>query len=216
MYAQFATGQKVIGGNVSFSTCSSNSTQIFDNRIYHNSGTSIGINPSIGKFYTPTSLRGIGIIYNYNNNNNYSTEDTTANRNGYKNFLNSAGLNIFSQHFISLSSNLFFTIQTSALALYSFCKLSDLITTTTTKNKAYGISAALAPGISYKLNSRILFDAYFSNLLSVGYTYSTTVTNYPLPKETKTHGNSFNISSSLSNTNLGNIGLGFRWLLKRS
>lgn len=214
--AQFETGQQLLGGNLLFSTSSGNSTPMFDNRyIYHNSATGVGINPSIATFRSPSSLRGAGLIYNYNNSTNYSKEDPSDTRNGYKNLVHSAGITIFSQRFIPLSSNLFFTIHKSVTALYSVGKQSDIATKGTAKSKGYGISVSLAPGISYKINSRFLFDAYLSNLLSAGYTHTTTTTNYPLPKETKTRSNSFNVSSSLSNTSLGNVGLGFRWLLRR-
>lgn len=213
--AQFETGQKVIGGNISFSTNSSNSTQVYDTRNYHSDGISAVINLSIAKFYSPVSLRGAGIFYMYNNSKSYSLEDSSNNRNGYKNLQHSIGINLFSQHFIPISTRLFFTIQTSITAMYGFGKQSDITNVSTVKNKGYGISAALAPGVSYKINKRFLFDAYLSNLLSAGYGHSTTTTVYPLAKETKTRSDNFNISTSLSNTNLGGIGFGFRWLLKR-
>lgn len=211
--AQLIKGQKLIGGNFSFSTNSGNSTQAFDNRsVYHNSGTGIGINPSIAKFINSTTLRGIGLVYNYNNY--IIKEEEPNNGNSFKNIAHSEGINIFSQRFISLGNNFFFTIQASATGLYSYGKQSDFMTKAMTKAKVYSITAAMAPGLSYKINRRLLFDALLTNILSAGYQHTTAVTNYPLPKETKTHNNTFNISSSLSNTTLGNIGVGFRWLLK--
>lgn len=213
-HAQFTTGQKLIGGNVSLSTNSGNATQTFDNRnVYYSSNTGVIINPSIAKFISPTKLLGIGIVYNYSN---YSIkEEAPDNGNSYKNITHSGGINIFSQRFIPLKNNFFFTIQTGATALYSFSKQSDFKSQAMTKTNVYGISASLAPGLSYRINNRFLFDAFLSNILSVGYQHSSTITNYPLPNETKTYSNSFNISTSFSNANLGNVGLGFRWLLKR-
>jgi hypothetical protein len=212
--AQFERGQKLIGGNVSVASVSGNSTQAFDNRsTYHVSNTGALINPSISKFYKPTLLRGVGLIYSYGNYLN--KEELPDNGNGYKYYSHSAGINIFSQRFIPLGNNFFFTFQISGTFLYSFAKQSDFITKAFTKSNGYSLTAGLAPGISYKINNRFLFDAFLSNLLSAGYSHSNAVTNYPLPRETKTHSNGFNIQSSLSSTTLGNIGVGFRWLLKR-
>lgn len=212
--AQFQTGQKVIGGNISLSTNAGNATQAFDNRnTYHVSGTGLGINPSIAEFYKPTALRGIGLNYSYTNY--LVKEETPDNGNGHKDFSHSAGINIFFQHFIPLGHNFFFTIETSGAVAYVYDKESDFITKAFIKSKGYTLTAHLAPGISYNINNRFLFDAFLSNLLSAGYSHSTSVTNYPLPRETKTHSNGFNIASSLSNTTLGNIGVGFRWLLKK-
>lgn len=213
--AQFADGQKLIGGNLLFSTNSGTSTPgAFDNRnVYHNSGTFAGINPSIAKFRTSKVLYGIGIIYNYSTY--FIEEELPDNGNNYKNRSHLVGLNIFSQRFVSLRNNFFFTIHTGGSGLYSFSKQADFISKATSTVKGYSINAALAPGISYKISNRFLFDAFLSIFLYAGFQHSVTTSNYPLPREAKTHNNSFNISTSFSNTALGNIGLGFRWLLKR-
>lgn len=213
--AQFEGGQKLIGGSLSFSTSAGNTTQAaFDNRsVLHNSSTGISINPSIAKFVKPATLCGIGIVYNYSRY--FIKEESPDNGNSFKNIQHSAGINTFSQRFISLGKDFFFTIQTSAAALYSYSNQADFVSKATSKITGYSITFALTPGISYKISRRFLFDAFLSNLLFAGYQHSTTTTNYPVPKETKTHNNSVNISTSLSNTNVGNVGLGFRWILKR-
>lgn len=202
-FAQFATGQKLIGGNLSFSTSSGNSTpSLFDNRnIYRNHNTGIVINPSIARFFKPAVLHGIGVIYNYNH---YSIkEELPGNGNNFSNKAYSVGLNIFSQRFISLGNNFFFTVLTGGTPSYSSGKQYDVMSKATARVKGYSINIALTPGLSYKINNRFLFDAFLSNLFYAGYQHSITTSNYPVARETKTYNNSFYITSSLSNTALG-------------
>lgn len=215
-HAQFETGQKLIGGNVSFSTNSGNFPNGFDNRYsYYSSITNIAINPSVATFYKPTALRGAGIIYAYSR---YTSKFDTAYNYIYnaKYITQSAGINLFWQRFIPLGNNFYFTIYTGGSILYNFGKQSEPTNNATIKNSGYSISAGVSPGISYKINNRFLFDASLANILSAGFQHSNTTNNYPLPQTIKTHYNSFNLSSSLSNTSLGNISLGFRWLLHKS
>lgn len=213
-HAQFIKGQKLIGGSLFFSGSSGSTTPTaFDNRnVFHVSATGIGVNPIIAKFINAKTLVGAGLIYNYSH---YSLmQELPDNGNNYKDLQHSGGINIFSQRFISLGNKFFFTIQTSGSVLCNTGKQADLVSKATIKTKGYAINFALAPGISCQINKRILFDAFLNNLLFAGYQHSATTTNYPLPRETKTHNNSVYISTSLSNTAIGNVGLGFRWLLK--
>jgi len=212
--AQFETGQKVIGGSLSAASSSGNATPSFDNRsIYHTTNTGITVSPSIAKFYKPTLLRGIGFIYGYGN---YTyKEEAPDYGNGYKSISHNIGINAFSQRFISLGNSFFFTLQTSGTALFTIYKQNDFLSKATAKGRSYLVSAALAPGVSYKINNRFLFDAFLSSFLSASYAHTSTTLNYPLPRETKTHSDGFSIASSLSDNAIGNIAVGFRWLLKR-
>lgn len=212
-FAQFTKGQKLVGGNISFATNSGSYTPNFDNRnVYHNSTTVIGVNPSIAKFSSATTLYGLGIVYYFNHY--FNKEEAPDNGNSFKDNSHSGGINIFFQRFIPLGKNFFFTIFSGGTALYTYEKRADFVSKATSKIKGYSIAANLAPGLSYKINKRFLFDAFLNNLLYAGYQHSTTTLNYPQPHETKTRNNSFVLLTSLSNTNVGNIGLGFRWLLK--
>jgi hypothetical protein len=82
------------------------------------------------------------------------------------------------------------------------------------KSRGYGMGVSLAPGLSYKLTTRFLVDAYLSNFIFIVYSHSKTTYSSPTSRPSSTQ-NSFNLLSSLSNTNLGNVGIGFRWLIKR-
>ena len=63
---QFTKGQKLIGGNVSFSTNSGNMdpNTFNNNNINHTSNTGIGINISASRFVDAKTLWGIGLMYN--------------------------------------------------------------------------------------------------------------------------------------------------------
>ncbi len=206
--AQFEIGQKVLGGNVSFA--SGNEENVYMND-YENKYLNFTVNPSIATFTKSNKLQGIGLSYS----NSYQ-------KTGYlryeisKNYSNSLGIELFSQRFISITKGLFFTLKTSAGASYQFGKQEKFFNSVPNdlKSTGFGIGAYLAPGISYKLTNRLLFDAYLSDFLALSYSHSKfkdPTSSTPL-KRTR---DSFRIHSSLSNVNLGNIGLGFRWLMKR-
>jgi len=117
--AQFLKNQKLIGGYISFSTNSGNSTgNVFDNRnVYHISNTGIGINPSIAKFINPKRLVGLGIVYNYSRY--FTEEEMPDNGNKYEDKQQSGGVNIFSQQFIPLINNFFLTVHAGGIVLYN-------------------------------------------------------------------------------------------------
>jgi hypothetical protein len=208
--AQFQTGQKVVAANidVNFYNDKNTSTSTSENK-----GWNVNFHPSIGKFYKPNLLRGIGLSYGYS----YSKTKSSISTDIEKTNNNLIGIDLFAERFFSLSENLFFTFQTVARVNYRFGKntttspVSEIIS----ESKGYGLGVGLTPGFSYRLSRRFLFDAHLSDILSAGYNYSEMKVSAPsagLPKSTNSN---FNLSSSLSNTNLGNVGLGFRWLLAK-
>lgn len=206
--AQFEPGQKVIGGNIGFSAGKSE----YPNSYSYTSYSNVSISPSISSFTKPNLLCGIGLSYAYN----YTKTKNSLNEE-IRGQSNSIGINFFSQRFFTLTQNLFFTINTSASAYYSFGKQINTTNNieSEAKSSGYGGNANFAPGLTCKLTQRLLFDAYLSNLISIGYSHNETKDNNIAPPNNKLFQNNFNLSSSLSNTSLGNVGLGFRWVLKK-
>ena len=202
--AQFTKGQKVLGGNIGFAVGKSESSDNFTS-----SQNSFTINPSFAKFTKSNQLCGIGMGYGYSRQKSESPNNA---QNSY--IINQTiGVNVFSQRLYSMAKKLYFTLNTPASIYYMFGK--NIVKSSNSINesmgKGYSINLSLAPGVSYQLNNRWLFDAYLSNLVNVGFSHNqskSSTSNY------KTKSNNFGISSSLSNTNLGNIGLGFRYLLR--
>lgn len=207
-HSQFDKGQKILGGGIGFS--SNDYGDPADN--YYTSNTStFTFSPSVGWFSKPNKLYGIGLTYGYNSNKtinvlNNSTELTKS---------HSIGVRFFSQRFFSLTQNLFFTVTGSIGGSYSFGEITSTTNNVENKTKTpgYGVAADLAPGLSYKLSKRLLFDAYLNSLISINYFRQ--MRKDPSTGNTRTFQKGFNVSSSLSNTNIGNVGLGFRWLLRK-
>ena len=202
--AQFNIGQKVLGGNIGFAVGKSESGDNYTSR--QNSFT---INPSFAKFKKPNQLCGIGVGYGYSRQ---KTESPNSVQN--TNSINqSVVINVFSQRFYSIAKNLYFTLNTPASVYYMFGNntVESSNSVNEIKNTGYSINLSLAPGLSYQLNNRWLFDAYLSNLVNIGFSHNQSKSS---TSNNKTKSNNFGISSSLSNTNLGNIGLGFRYLIK--
>ena len=213
--AQFTQGQKLIGGSVSFSTVSGDFAQnsFNNNSINRTSNTGLGINISAAKFISPKTTWGVGLLYSYTRY--IVDQEVPAQGNNFKYALHSGGVNVFSQRFITLGNNFFFTILGGGTVSYNYNRQADLVSKATSKTKGYSVDAALTPGLTYKINNRFLFDAFLNNFISASFQHVEGKSNYPLPQEAKTHSNGFYITTSLSNTSLGNVGLGFRWLLKR-
>jgi hypothetical protein len=119
--------------------------------------------------------------------------------------------------FFTIAKKLFFTIGSNAQGAYAFGKQINRVNNVESKapGKGLGLSVSAAPGISYRLSDRFLFDASLSNLLNLSYTYSEIKYNTSATTTAKAISNSLGVSTSLSNTNLGNVGLGFRWLLAK-
>ncbi len=205
--AQFQKGQPVIGGNIGFST--GKSENMFTNN-FTNRYTNTSINPSVGWFSKPNLLQGIEISYgkNFQRNSNSLTSDID------KLVDHSIGINFFSQRFFNLSQKIFFTLKASAGGSYAFGTNTYTRSNTETKAKktGFGFGAGLAPGLSYRLSQRWLFDASLSNLAAISYAHSKSRNASQSQGNSETVQNNFYFTSSLSNTNVGGIGLGFSFL----
>lgn len=203
---QFVPGQKVLGGNIGF-----NANKIVDQGTSVSTSwqTNFSFNPSFATFTKSNTLCGFGLNYGYNRQ-----KTAPASGSPYSTSTNQTlGASAFTQRFLTLRHKLFFTINTSVMATYVFGENRNSSNTTNLgKTSGYGISLNLAPGLSYRLADRWLFDAYLSNFASIGYSHNVVKMTNTNQKNTN---NSFSISSSLSNTNLGNIGLGFRYFLSK-
>ncbi|HEX8356509.1 MAG TPA: hypothetical protein VF610_03820 [Segetibacter sp.] len=208
--AQFSKGEKVLGGNLGFST---DTSENYYNSVSGYKHTYVSFAPSLGWFTKPQQLVGVGLIYGYNQQKltNNNAGDPT------KSYAHNAGVTIFSQRFITLGPKLYFTMQAGLSVAYSFGKsfYKTGSTDVATNNNGYGVNANLAPGLSYRLLNRVLFEGYLSNLINIGYNYTKSEPGNSSTSNNKSYQESFGISSSLSNSSLGNVGIGFRWLLKK-
>ena len=209
-FCQFEKGQKILGGDIGFS--SGKSQNVYSNN-YTSAYSNVSINPSFGWFSKADKLWGMGLSYgfNYQKNNSYMSTDIS------RIWRNTLGINIFSRKFFTLTHNFFFTVNTNGGFGYAFGKQKNTTNSIETEGKTsgYGIAVSLTPGLSYRLTPRLLFDANLSNLINAGYSYNQTKGKDASGADVKTFDKGFSFSTALSNTSLGNVGLGFMWLLRK-
>lgn len=204
-HAQFTPGQKVLGGNLGFSTGKSEYPFSSPNS---SSYTNFSVNPSIATFKKANVLQGVSLSYDFRQEKNRSSNNSVNKINNH-----SVGIGFFRQRFFPLAPKLYFTVNGSIGASYNFGKGTTILPnlpTSETLYSGYGVGFGVSPGLSYQLSKRVLFDAGLSNLLSVSFSH-----NQAKSGSLKSTSNQFNLSSSLSNTNLGSVSLGFRLLLKK-
>ncbi|OIR00630.1 hypothetical protein GALL_173210 [mine drainage metagenome] len=201
--AQFDIGQKVISGGISLSN--SNSTSTINSS---QNGFTFGLNGSLGKFVSADHLVGFGISYN-----NFSQNQQFP-PNSNKISSNQIGLNYYSTYYKTIAKNLYGFITWSAFGNYSFNSNNTTSNGVESVQKGTGFNLGfnVVPGISYRLNKRVLFNATLNNILSASFTSSKTTYSNSTQID---KGNGFNLSSSLSGGSLGNIGIGFSILLNK-
>lgn len=199
--AQFDIGQRVISGGISLS--SSNSTSTINSS---QTGFSVGLSGSLGKFVRANHLVGFGIGYT----NSYLSQQSSPD--SYKNNSNQIGLNYFSSYYKTIAKNFYGFITWSASGYYGYSSYNSTLSgvESTRKSNSISIGISAIPGITYKLNKRVLFNATLNNILSASFTSSKTTYSNSTQVD---KGNGFYLSSSLSGGSLGNIGLGFSILL---
>ncbi len=200
--AQFNKGQKVWGGNVGFSTGTSD-VNVSDKNI--SKYTNISINPTFSKFTKSNQLVGFGVSYVYA----YQKYISSNLQDYQKSRSNSFGASIFTQKFFPIAPKFFFTTQLKASADYSFGRNNYSTQTYTVTNKGLAVAVSVTPGLTYQLTNRWLIDGYLNNLFLAGYSYSWS--NNPFDKRVTKN---FTVSSSLTNLTSGNLALGFRYLLR--
>ncbi|HEX3023820.1 MAG TPA: hypothetical protein VHP12_01295, partial [Chitinophagaceae bacterium] len=133
--------------------------------------------------------------------------------NSYKSIANQIGLNFFSAYYKQLAKNLYGFISWNASGNYGFSSYNSNSggVESIQKTNSINIGISAVPGITYKLNKRLLVNAALNNILAVS--FSGSKTTYSNSSQVDKN-NRFNLSSSLSGGSLGNIGIGFSYLLK--
>jgi len=198
--AQFETGQRIFSGGINFNNYN-NQTDL-NNSTSKNAQTSFSLDASLGKFIRPNVVRGFSINYGHN----YQKSDPSS----YKMNYNSVGLGIFSTHYRSFGKNFFGFLRFNLNGSYQFG--NTVQSGVDQKNRGYELSAGLTPGISYRLNKRVLLNGTLNNIASLNFNHRrTTYSNSGEVNKINQTG----LYSSLSNGSLGAIGIGFSLLLNK-
>lgn len=201
--AQFTTGQKVAGGQLSFS--SSKSTSVSTGSLTQKN-TSGGISFTLSRFKNPLLLTGVGIQYGYlgsSYDNGVSLQDTKTHQMGA--FYEITKLQ-------PLAKKLYLGFTGTAGANYTIQNTSTSANTSS-KMKGYNVYLNGGMGVWYALSQRFLLIGNINNLLAINYSHGKTTSDNN-PGTNITTGNSFSISTGLNGFSLGNIGFGVRYLLK--
>ena len=206
--AQFDKNQKIIGGGIGLSTGQTTNPNAFYAK---SKGVSLAVSPSFAKFTRPNQLCGIELSYRY------VMSKYESGMNPYRENNHQISAGVFSQRFVSLPQNLFFTMMGSANVGYNFGTRIQSYTPINSKieMKGYSVTAGLAPGLSYRLTPRWLLSASLNNFISAGFDHSESKDLLAVGGPRKSTSNVLNLSSSLSGLSLGDVSLGFRYLLKK-
>ncbi len=204
--AQFKSGDVLLGGNLSFGTY--NTTPTVNNN--YTKSTSFSINPIVGFFKNEKSLYSFGIIYGHND------YDYTGNTGGIqKSVGNNYGLNFSKQCFMPIAKNFYFVMGGGISGMYTENKTTYYQSSVYQTNKSGQFTAGLQPGVSYKLNKKILFDLYIPNIFSINYTTGTQHYFAANGADTKSTNNSFNLATNLNSNLWNNLNFGIRFLLNK-
>ena len=189
--AQFEKGQKVIAGQFSFYTQSTQTNSPFG--VSHASDVFTAF--SYSSFSSPTLLKGFGINLVYGDN----STNTIANAVGV--FYNCTKLE-------KLANRFFLTFDGTAAINYSQRNFNP------TKQTGINSYVSLDLGLLYFLNNRFLLSASLVNLASLSYSSFETNTSEvgSSAVNTKRKGFYFN---ALRGFNLNNMAFGIRYLLKK-
>jgi hypothetical protein len=208
-YAQFQKGQLLLNGNFSFAATNDAYSDTISNS---NTSKPITFNfsPSISKFISSNTAYGIGLNYSL-----FTTKNINQPANFGQNInMQTIGLKFYRIHYLILSKNFYFSYEVGLDPSYTFSNTNNMDSSSiasTDKINRYSIAGYISTGVSYRVNNRLLINASLPNLLSIGYSHST---------ETNTSGNNFKqtsnefeMSSGLGSSTLGDISIGFSYLI---
>jgi hypothetical protein len=200
--AQFTPGQKLLGGNLSFSAGSgegiTNSPK----------GWGINISPKIGFVKDKNTVYGFSLSYFYQG---YKSAGSTAQE--YKTMAQAVNAGVFVQKIKWLGEKWFIYGEGGVTGGINNQK-TYFTADKNKKNKIDGWNAGvyITPGVSYLVTKKLLIDLRLQQLIYAGFSKQTA--KNPESGLTTYHGGkSFSVSSDLNNNTLGNIGIGFRLIL---
>lgn len=189
--AQLTKGKVLLGGSISYANSSDGGSNSFYSNV------------QAGKFVKDNTVFGVGISYS-----TYKYEVANTNPATY-------GLNIFYRKYKPIIKDLYFFAEVSGGYSYSrvyygiYRPGSDGY-----RNVSNGGSINLTPGISYSLWKHLQVELIMQNLAYVNYSSIKTIytTSGPLAA-TPAKQNIFNAGVNLNSNFVGNLGIGFKFLL---
>lgn len=201
--AQINKGAVLLGGDINFGDSKSSSS--YATSEYTGGGASV----SIGKAVKENKV--VGISFGYNSSKQTTTPiasyyDTTGQK------INQYNIGFFYRDYKKLAKDLYFFGQANAGYFYANQKYDyEVNKANSYKVVQNGGAVSIAPGIAYKACKKVFIELSLNNLVYAR--YSTSNTTYE-GSDKKLKGHDFNIGTAFSNNGfLGNIGIGFRFIL---
>lgn len=202
-HGQFVTGQKLIGGQLSFGM---NDFSMPQGNYVDQKSTTLSLGLSLSRFRSPTVLTGFGISYNYQYSKSFNS-GTVNDAFTYHN--HTIGATYSGTKLKPLAKDFYFTLTGTVRANYFFNNSKQASTAAEFRSNGYGTGLSGSIGLLYQLNQRFLLNCDFSNLLSLSYSHS----KYPTGNTFTTQ--SFNFSTGLSGFSMNSLAFGVRYLLKQ-
>lgn len=201
--AQFTKGEKVLSGNLSFST--NKTTNTTGSVSQTNSGNNFFLNTGIGWVKSEKRISGFRVGY-YNGL-------LKSNGGLAKSANNSFLVGVFNQNTKPFSKSLFGFVETNLNGVYNWGKYTDASSSINNASfKGYGANANASIGIGYRVTKYLIADATLSNLLSINYNQSEPDNSSTATTSSKSSG--FSVSTGLSSLSLNSVAIGFRWVFQ--
>jgi hypothetical protein len=209
-FAQFNTGDKLVSGNVGLNFGSEKTTtNTVTNPSAKNSGFNFGISSST--FRSPLVLNTFGFYVSHSVNktnlNNPMSQVINSNL--------SYGVSFSHTRLLPLTKGLYLNFPLSVRAgFYGIANEYGATIVTENRTKGFNLSAGINAGLMYRLNSRWLLNLSLPDIASVGFDRGVRE-NYVngVLQANKTKGSSFGFSSGLSGRPLGDLSVGFSYLI---
>lgn len=186
----FEKGDKLIGGTISaFNN---------DSPGANNSTTFLSISPLIGFFTKPNRLTGFSLFFSSNLNQQHTY-----------------GASVYKQYWNSLGKNFYFIMQGEISLSYNstHSPYINQINVVDRHEKLYTLAVNINPGFAYRINRRLVVDAFLANFFSISDSYLKQKDLLNNGSTYTFHDNTIRFNSSLNGFTLSNIQLGFRYVL---
>lgn len=194
--AQFTKGEKVLSGNLGFSSNKTGTTVP--------ANTSFSISSGLGWVKSGKKIAGIRASFYGSSYNNTLTSAYTS---------NGVGLGVFNQHIKNINKDFFGFFETSLSGSYYWGKYDNALSTNPAvpnyKTNTYNLFANGNIGIGYRLNKFLIADMTLTNVFQIMYAHN--------EKKYDTYNDissTVNITTGLTSFNLNNIAIGFRWVFQ--
>ena len=202
-YAQFETGQKLLGGQLSASFArTENSSSPFAN--YSNN---MFLNFSFSKFTSSLALKGISVGYGYTFQHNFANDPVNDQR-AYQHTFN---LSAYRTKLQPMVRNLYLAFTGSLNGSYGFGRTTNVVNSDSDlMYAAVGLSGSL--GIWYRLSPRFILTGELANLVNLSYTH--VQSDSPPYRRSRYNEDHISLAAGLSGTSFNSLAVGVRYLLK--